>query len=476
MAGNIDEENGFDKGTITLKVSEVLGEALAELAAMSDDLLASDHPGADFARFELAAVDIVREFGRKLVSKAAEKRDDGVVSIERDGRSWYRAKPSRGTLTCLFGKVEYPRSVYRNSTVRNSICPTDEGLGLLAGRMTIPVGRMTIRLLAEMPVRTAKDIFDGFVGESPAASTWQKLSRMVDWSWRNVSVEALADIRDDEDIPEGAESVVLSLDGVYVLLRPGEHPIGITGDDGHKGNWREASCGTVTFLDGDGEPLHTISSGWMPEHLKGTLKKWLSDEFNVIMEKRPDLTSVGAADGAKDNWTFLSGQEVDEEIVDFYHATTYLSKVSEHAVSKDEWYGKWRTILLEEDNGVDRVLGAIRGLCNRAGDEGSREELRTVWNYFNERRGRMQYADLKRRGLPIGSGHVEAVNKTHVGERMKRSGMRWSMAGGQAILGIRSLIKSGRFDKSWDYIVEELKRRKPSNDNWNPWQVKRKAA
>ena len=36
---------------ITLKVSEVLGEALAELAAMSDDFLASDHPGGDFARF-----------------------------------------------------------------------------------------------------------------------------------------------------------------------------------------------------------------------------------------------------------------------------------------------------------------------------------------------------------------------------------------------------------------------------------------
>ncbi len=31
MAGNIDEENDFDKGTITLKVSEVLGEALAHL-------------------------------------------------------------------------------------------------------------------------------------------------------------------------------------------------------------------------------------------------------------------------------------------------------------------------------------------------------------------------------------------------------------------------------------------------------------
>ena len=165
------------------------------------------------------------------------------------------------------------------------------------------------------------------------------------------------------------------------------------------------------------------------------------------MRKRPDLTSVGAADGARDNGSFLSGLEVDEEIVDFYHATTYLSAASEHAASKDAWYGKWRSILLEEDNGVDRVIGAIRGLYNRACDEGPREELRVICNYFNERQGRMQ-----------------------------RSGMRWSMAGGQAILGIRSLIKSGRFDQSWDYIVEEWKKKEPANDNWNPWKEKKKAA
>ena len=50
------------------------------------------------------------------------------------------------------------------------------------------------------------------------------------------------------------------------------------------------------------------------------MRTWLSDGFKVIMEKRPDLTSVGAADGAKDSRMFLSGQEVDGEIVDCHHA------------------------------------------------------------------------------------------------------------------------------------------------------------
>ena len=44
MVGKIERKNDFAKGTINLEVSEVLGDALAELAALSEDLLESDHP------------------------------------------------------------------------------------------------------------------------------------------------------------------------------------------------------------------------------------------------------------------------------------------------------------------------------------------------------------------------------------------------------------------------------------------------
>ena len=141
----------------------------------------------------------------------------------------------------------------------------------------------------------------------------------------------------------------------------------------------------------------------MPEHLEETLRTWLSDGFKVIMEKRPDLTRVGA----KDSRMFLSGQEVDGEIVDCHHATAHLPETSGHAASKDGWYGKWRRILLEEDNGVGRLA-------------------RVMWRPSTS---------------PM-------------------SGRGWRS-------GIRPLIGSGRCDRPWEYIVEELKRRNPANDNWN---------
>ncbi|MDE0306172.1 MAG: hypothetical protein OXI87_15045, partial [Albidovulum sp.] len=45
------------------------------------------------------------------------------------------------------------------------------------------------------------------------------------------------------------------------------------------------------------------------------------------------------------------------------------------------------------------------------------------------------------------------ANKTLVACRMKGSGMRWSKAGGQAMLTFRALIKSGRFGRAWEAMA-----------------------
>ncbi len=61
----------------------------------------------------------------------------------------------------------------------------------------------------------------------------------------------------------------------------------------------------------------------------------------------------------------------------------------------------------------------------------------------------MHYAAYLRQNLPIASGVVEAACKTLVAQRLKQSGMRWSKAGGQAIVTLRSLIQSERWARAW---------------------------
>ena len=60
----------------------------------------------------------------------------------------------------------------------------------------------------------------------------------------------------------------------------------------------------------------------------------------------------------------------------------------------------------------------------------------------------MDYAEYQLRGLPIGSGLVEAACRTLATQRLKRSGMSWR-DGKQPMLTIRSLQQSNRWPAAW---------------------------
>ena len=70
----------------------------------------------------------------------------------------------------------------------------------------------------------------------------------------------------------------------------------------------------------------------------------------------------------------------------------------------------------------------------------------------------MGYAEAKDQGLPIGSGVVEATCKTLVTERLKRSGMRWSERGGQAILTPARVTPKSPFRVGMVIVVANLSR------------------
>ncbi|MGH8533351.1 MAG: hypothetical protein ACREV1_11675, partial [Gammaproteobacteria bacterium] len=84
--------------------------------------------------------------------------------------------------------------------------------------------------------------------------------------------------------------------------------------------------------------------------------------------------------------------------------------------------------------------------------------LSTELVYFRRYRLRMRFAKAQAQNLPIGSGVVEAACKTLATERMKRSGMRWRHPGGQAILTLRALHQSERFERGWKLLSSTYER------------------
>ncbi len=78
------------------------------------------------------------------------------------------------------------------------------------------------------------------------------------------------------------------------------------------------------------------------------------------------------------------------------------------------------------------------------------DEARRCIHYLVRNRRRMRYPRFRARGLCISSGVVEAGCKHTVGTWLKRAGMRWTVAGANAIIALRCCKLSGRFEDFWE--------------------------
>jgi hypothetical protein len=101
----------------------------------------------------------------------------------------------------------------------------------------------------------------------------------------------------------------------------------------------------------------------------------------------------------------------------------------------------------------DPGYGDIDGICNaaraysRTGTK--KDELDTALGYFEHNAPRMLHKWFRSRGLFTGSGVVEAGCETIVGQRLKLSGMRWTVASADAIIALRCREASSQWEEIW---------------------------
>ena len=110
---------------------------------------------------------------------------------------------------------------------------------------------------------------------------------------------------------------------------------------------------------------------------------------------------------------------------------------------------RWARMRREElDEGrVDEVIAALRSHA------GTCEEARKNAEYFSNNRERMNYPTFRAMGLCVATGVVEGGCKHIVGARLKHGGMRWTVAGANAIIALRCAVESNRFDDFWERRV-----------------------
>lgn len=450
---------------------------------------AGDLTGAAFGMaLEQALYRDVMDKGREAVRRAMEELDPDEDTVEEDGVVWTRVLNGPCTYETRFGPVRVERGLFRAKRNGPTRCFMEERFGIFDGRWTPDAARLCALLRADLTSRTTETFLKEQGGMSPSRTKLEQLPTRLNQTIEKHREELDAELRSDYEIPQEAVSAGVSLDGVMVTLvvnnrkflaekakkagRQVRGPIGRS----------EASVGSVSFYDAEGERLMTRRFARMPEEEKETLKDILRREVAHIRKVRPDLVLVAISDGAANNWSFLESLRPDYQIVDFYHTMEHIKGRLDAALGVNKprnqrVYAQMRQTLLEVPDGHKLVFEALEALEKEAKTFKPRKKVGkgAQPTFYERHHDRMAFFEHGHMNLPIGSGVVEGTARYMVVDRLRRTGMRWKRPGGQGVLNLRQYAANEQFNLAWNLTMQfaAADQRKSAN---NTAHHRRKAA
>ena len=141
-------------------------------------------------------------------------------------------------------------------------------------------------------------------------------------------------------------------------------------------------------------------------------------------------------------------------LIDFYHVSQYLGQAAEAITSAaQEWRRRQQERL--KGNQVGKVLAELGAHLEEEGEE-EPTPVRACWRYLSNRLGNLDYKGAIGAGLPIGSGEIESGNRSVVQARLKRSGAWWKEENAEAMLALRTLRASGRWESYWAELRQAM--------------------
>jgi len=185
---------------------------------------------------------------------------------------------------------------------------------------------------------------------------------------------------------------------------------------------------------------------------------------------------VALTDGAEPLQQQMQVQLPDCTLVlDIIHATEYLwdsatALLTESSPERSPWVRQHLEGLLTGQTAtVITALAQEASQPERTATQAA--ALQKTIGYYQRNLPYMQYDVYLARGWPIGTGVVEGACGHVVKDRMEQAGMRWTKAGAQAMLDLRSVRLSGDWDAYWQFHRQQEHERLYGNVQLVPAQA-----
>ena len=371
----------------------------------------------------------------------------------------YRTKP----LQTILGRVPVRRAYSHCAACADDdgrgVIPKDRELDIVGTSFSPGLRRLMARTGGQEPFDAARRDLAELAAVTVDTKAVERITEAVGTTIEAVNrTERAALIAGKVHPIAAAARLYVAMDGTGVPCvtsetqgRAGKQP-----DGGAK--TREAKLGCVftqTSVDEQGYPIrdpHSTTYVGCIETAEEFGPRLHAEALRRGLTRHTEVVVLG--DGAPWIWHLAQQYFPDAaHVVDLYHAREHVGDVAKlvfapQSQDSEDWVAARRT---ELDAGeVDAIIVGINELAAQA--PRVRDELRQQAEYFENNTLRMCYKYFRGRGLFVGSGVVEAGCKTVIGHRLKQSGMRWTVAGANAVIALRCQLLSDRWEEIWSRL------------------------
>lgn len=437
---------------------QMIADAVGQCRQVLEDLVekgANTEMSPDSFRSAIGTIkDAVNELGRKTLEGVIANAESAKDVLDRKGRRHRFKQVTAKNWITPFGRISVDRRYYQQDSGGDGFAAIDVRCGMVNRFMTADVEEMTAFSAAMLTPAEVECLLGKALPDGPSAKAISRVIKDVGTFFEENAEAVEEHITDTAPLSDDGDVLAVSWDGVMVATR----------NKWDSTAWREAGVATVSIYrspDDDSPEPDRIDARYfarMPESGMNTLIAQVEHQVSVAQQGREFRELAVLCDGKDTIWDTAEQSKTlagAVHILDFYHASSYVSGVAnaiygEGTSRAESWHQRWRDKLQLDDNAVPKLIRTIKRAMGtiRKGTK-RRDVLRRAVNFLGRNRERMRYAKFIGLGLPIGSGPVESACKNIVNARLKRSGMRWSMEGGQNVLNLRVHLKSNRWDPAW---------------------------